>query len=310
MRIGITGLGALLALAALPAGAAAKPHTFVHEPTRFADFTFPGTHGYKFEVGVGGSGESESSNAVINARNGIYNTGYFVDKATLGDDGRLRAQLPGTGKIDLRFIPGHTQFEPNEQGCEGKPTRVEHGTFRGTIQIKGRQDYTSAHRSSVNGTISEDFKQVCKESGAQSARAAAADDFNSTSLVVGGSKSGRFTRFFVDRFETNNKPEAPEFTAGTSIIHTGYSFFSEVDLPGKQASFIAPDLKGLSEATAEPPAPFTGSAEFKLLPDGKSSWKGDLAVDLPGFRKTPLTGAGFLSDLCHGDRCTESKGAE
>lgn len=315
--MGIAWLGALLALAALPAVAAAKPHTVVRGPDRFAEFKFPGAHGYRIVVGISEIAETPAPSAAISARKGIYSSGYNVEKVSFESDGHLRFRIPGAGKIDLRFIPGRIQHQPLEKGCKGKPVQIQHGTFRGTIQLQGRQGFTSAHRSSVAGTITEDFKQVCKGSGARAARSATPDKFSETLLVVDGDKAlggaGKgffFTNFLADRSETNGQPEAPSFTAGASIVHLNSSFFSEVDLTGKQASFTTPDLKGLSEASVEPPAPFTGSATFELHPKESSNWTGDLAVDLPGIGKTPLTGRNFLSDLCHGRHCTDTTGAE
>jgi hypothetical protein len=310
MRIGTAvsaALLAVLALAALPAVSMAKSGGVNREADRFAELKFPGTHGYKIEVLVGEIGGSPTSNAVITARKGIYTSNYIVNKASFDADGGIKVHVPGAGSIDLSFVPGRTQTLPLEKGCKGTPSTIQHGTFRGKIALTGRQGFTAAHRASAPGKISSDFKQTCKAVGARQARTSAAEEFSETLLIVDGAKSkNRVVSFLANRPETNGKPANPNFTANAGIVHTSYSFFSEVVVAGKQAAFAVPDLKSLSEATVAPPAPFTGSATFELVSKKASSWTGDLAVDLPGIGKVALTGKGFLSDVCRDEHCTET----
>ena len=56
--------------------------------------------------------------------------------------------------------------------------------------------------------------------------------------------------------------------------------------PGAASTFQVPNLaEPLTEATLEPPAPFSGSATFHLDTPKTASWTGDLAVELPGLGK-------------------------
>jgi hypothetical protein len=314
MRIGTAvsaALLAVLAMAALPAVSAARSGGVNREADRFAELKFPGSHGYKIEVLVGEIGGSPSSNAIITARKGIYNSSYIVNKADFDADGGIKVRVPGAGNLDLRFVPGRTQTLPLEKGCKGTPSTIQHGTFRGKIALTGRQGFTAAHRASASGKISTDFKQTCVEVGSGRAQASAADEFSETLLIVDGAKGGnRVATFLANRPETNGNPSNPTFTANAGIVHPSYSFFSEVAVSGKQTTFAVPDLKSLGEATVEPPAPFSGSAAFELVSKKVSSWSGDLAVDLPGIGKVPLTGKGFLSDVCHDEHCTETSPAK
>jgi hypothetical protein len=72
-------------------------------------------------------------------------------------------------------------------------------------------------------------------------------------------------------------------------------------------TFQVPNLaEPLAEAILEPAAPFSGTATFHLDDPKTASWTGDLAVDLPGLAKVPLTGPTIAAGLCHGSHCTKT----
>jgi hypothetical protein len=72
-------------------------------------------------------------------------------------------------------------------------------------------------------------------------------------------------------------------------------------------TFQVPNLaEPLAEAIIEPAAPFSGAATFHLDDAKTASWTGDLAVDLPGLAKMPLTGPKITAGLCHGSHCTKT----
>ena len=72
-------------------------------------------------------------------------------------------------------------------------------------------------------------------------------------------------------------------------------------------TFRVPDLAAPpTEATVTPAAPFSGSATFHLDDPRSASWTGDLAVELPGLGKVPLTGEGIDAGLCKGTSCTKT----
>jgi len=61
-----------------------------------------------------------------------------------------------------------------------------------------------------------------------------------------------------------------------------------------------------SEAVVEPPAPFAGSATFKLESPTVADWSGDLRIDLPLLGEVHLTEPSFWSMLCEGLTCTNT----
>ncbi len=90
-----------------------------------------------------------------------------------------------------------------------------------------------------------------------------------------------------------------------SVSYSAFDF----DLEGDPTpNFQAPNLaEPLAEATITPPAPFSGSATFHLEDPQTASWTGELAVEMPGLGKVPLTGDGIDAGLCKGPpNCTKT----
>lgn len=58
-----------------------------------------------------------------------------------------------------------------------------------------------------------------------------------------------------------------------------------------------------TSAVVTPPAPFSGTASFNVVPGVLAEWAGTLAVDLPGVGTVQLTGPRFAPELCLGKYC-------
>jgi hypothetical protein len=61
-----------------------------------------------------------------------------------------------------------------------------------------------------------------------------------------------------------------------------------------------------SEATVEPPAPFSGRAAFGLESPTVATWTGDLSVELATLGRVGLVEPGFRAGACQGSKCTET----
>jgi hypothetical protein len=298
-------LGALIALAVLPAGAAAKPGFFVVRPEHRADISFPGSHGYKIDVQVSDVKGAPGPSSFVVAKHGAFEANYTSGGGSLGADGALDLQLPGAAHLQLSFYPTTVSHEPVGENCTGKPTIVEHGQFHGTIQLRGRQGFTEAHRSAAPGTIVRGFKQVCdnRHPHVISAIAGQSDATPPDTLLITGSRSKALsTLFTVSTFGVGGKVK-PSFDANAITASHGVSFSSSLHLEASPATFNVPDLKTLAEATVAPPAPFTGIAEFTSAAPHQSTFSGDLAVELPGFGRLQLANGTDFAELCKQGRC-------
>jgi hypothetical protein len=82
------------------------------------------------------------------------------------------------------------------------------------------------------------------------------------------------------------------------------TFFSTALLPAPLSAFTVSDETTPAEATVAPPAPFSGSATFERASSTRSTWLGDLALELPGFGRVRLAGPKYRSLVCRGNHCT------
>ena len=299
-------LALALVLLVLPGAAAAKPGYFTLPASRIAAVHFEGTNGYAIQLQVSGSRERRSYLSLV-AKHGpgiaIYSTRKRV---RLGPDGSISARLPGVGRIDLDFEPTSTRSQPNLEGCRGRPSVESHGYFRGRIDFRGRQGFTTADLRSARGSFDQEFGLTCPRHeprhGGQSRVAAASPP---QLVLTAARRIGNVSVSFLADDFGDEPPLGPSSIAlGATTAH-GVTFAAIVQRAGNRALEV-PDLKSLTHAKAEPPAPFTGTAEYELLGPKKSSWTGDLAVELPGFGRVALAGPKFRSSLCRNKHCTGS----
>jgi hypothetical protein len=296
------------ALASVPGVAQAKPGYFVAPGDRVATFAFDGTNGFRLRVqAIAGLG-LKRPRIDIDAIRGREFGGYISKgPVTFGRDGSIAAQIPGVGQIDVAFHPTRSKQEPELPGCRGRATVEEHGIFRGTISVRGRRGFTEAHLRSTPGQFARTFRQVC-EQGKHKHRYHQAEgtDFRVTSLEAHRDAGGLYLGLFASSASFEATSPRPDFTAFASDSGGKFDYFGVVNSGGTPEAFAVPDLSTLASAVVEPPAPFSGSAEYQSLGPKSSTWTGDLAVSIPGFGRVSLTGPKFKSSLCEDERCTGS----
>ncbi len=218
----------------------------------------------------------------------------------------------------LRFDQAEVKKEADraEPGCTvAGETLVRKGTFRGRIKLDDRKSFGQLNLSESPGTITDFPAETCPASkpGASTDGAGATAEEESstgalsTSLHVGRKLDGGDLSFDVETYPAGlvGDKGAPQFDFVASYFKTrrGLSSFATV-----QASLVRRGfgLTAAGEATVDPPAPFSGSAIFKLESATTASWSGDLAADIPTLGKVSLTGPGTWSTLCQGAHCTDT----
>jgi hypothetical protein len=304
--IALSALGAPSTLAA-PAPAPARPGFFVSPAEHRAELSFPGSHGYEVTVQLSHQEGFAGRSAFVVATRGGSSAEYSARRGTLAADGSLGLRLPGAVRIRLRFVPTGVSREPPGEKCEGRPTVVERGEFRGTIEVRGRQGFTEARRSSAPGTVIRAFRQVCDNRhphviGARATRAAGPPP-SGTLLFAGTSSRGIHRLFLASVFGLGGGPTRPEFDVDATVVHGGVTFVSSLHRAAGPTTFAVPDLNSLATAAVAPPAPFSGTAEFTDTVSHQTTFQGDLSVDLPGFGRVALTGNDFFAELCSSNRC-------
>jgi hypothetical protein len=295
----------------LPAGSGAKPRAARERvvPARTTEtMRLHGTHGYVLDVtALGGRWVTVTAIRDVGQTASLFVS--YSRKTGNGAGGGFHFRLGQRGKFDLRFVPGHVKVRPVRKGCEGEPSRVEHGTFVGSVDFEGEGGFTTVVAHRVRGIVTRSGRRRCPAHARR--RPVGARDGNEaqTLRMISGDPSG--TR----RFEAGSYEGPGGFG---SPIRTFLAFITTKEeelsiaraafvFEGSPTSFVTPDAdRPMSAATVEPPAPFSGSASFRLTSPTTGTYSGDLAVELPGVARMPLTGPGIDAGICKGFHCTKT----
>jgi hypothetical protein len=321
----LVAMAALLVLVAPTGAGAAKVY---HQPASVtADLHGTGTGGFQFYL-FGFDRGVVFSLAKLRGE-GLETVSYYSlhrERRPEFEDGRLDLKVGKLGHFRGHFVARSTKTQKLQKGCTGEPTTIEDGYFVGSFAFHGERGYTSIHADREKGSLTRMGAAKCviakehrghrspsrrAKKEAELEREREAGEFR----LVAGDAEGRLilqaSREEAPR-ELHSQPTDFEVTldggkAGSFDVSRSASFF-EFGRDAASTSFVVPNLAApLTEATLEPPAPFSGSATFHLDTPKSASWTGDLAVELPGLGKTPLTGKQIYAGLCHGrSNCTKT----
>jgi hypothetical protein len=284
--------GGLLALTLLvTAPLLCLPNTEAHAAAPRAEFTLNATNGYK--VSVEGSG----SQVALTVRGHGGSATYSVKGRTFSR--QLKARFGDLGQIAVRFQPrGKPERLAPPKRCKGRDRTLSEGIFTGTISFNGEHGYTRVTKTRVPGSVRSAQAWRCK--GGDGSGRGAGEHSVLRLLPLGTSALGAFTPngrvvFAAVLLGGPEKPDTSLFLAGTSerlgAMRIGRFALA---LANARAFAIAPEL---TEATVQPPKPFSGSAGFVRGSDGAIGWSGPLAVNLPGARQVALAGPSFTAEL-------------
>jgi hypothetical protein len=306
-------LGALAALAA-PGGAAAKPGYF-RVPDEFTEqMHLKGTNGFTLAMTVVDRRLVEVSVDKPTAHSGLELVNYWL-RRRLPPGADLDLRLGHEGAFRLHFVPHKVEEEPVLPGCKGDPSIVEKGVFVGSIRFHGKRGFTRVDARRIAGVVGKQGAQTCRSrktgKNVQSVSLPSSQegqDEGVLQLIAGTPSAHR--RFDAISLETPGVVEPPStiFEAAVSRNEGDLSVTSMAIVGSAPAStFDIPDpLHPFSAATVEPPAPFSGRASFELKTPTHGEFSGDLAVDLPGLGRVPLTGPGTAAGICQGLACTKT----
>jgi hypothetical protein len=206
--------------------------------------------------------------------------------------------------------------EPSE--CKPTVTTVEHGYLVGSLVFRGERGFTTAVAAKVAATIDRVPSRECRKPSTprhaqRNSQAEAGEELVSglrTVEVIAGDRR-RAINLVADRVETTEgEPASAESLLIVTATRRSRGMRAShilIDY-AKPASSVSVSAPGATpqEATLAPPAPFSGSATFRLRTPTEASWSGDLAVELPGLGRVPLTGPRFFAGLCEESKCTKT----
>lgn len=293
-----------VALVAAPANAIAKPGYFVSGQGRRAVLSTHGSNGFRVRIEARAPRRQRLSQIYVTASKGPATVQYSV-RGSLASDDSIDVHLPHVGRIAVDFVPAHVTRRRRPDNCEGSPSRVEHGYFRGYISLRGEREFTVVERSSARGRVVQTYRSVCDNQGS-SAGNHKGPKFSSEIIFTGAKKGRSRPGFMAYQAEFGQTLVGPSFSARTAHFREGMSVFTGVDVEGGRGDLTAPELGDPKVVEVQPPAPFEGSATFRLTGAKTSTWEGDLAVELPGLGKESLAGPDFWSAYCQEQKCTDT----
>jgi hypothetical protein len=297
---------ALVALAALPAAASAKPGFMKVPPTHSVSFLAHATHGYFVYFAVFDDRASLAATRLEKDGGASMVTYESTARQKSGDD--IDASLGRAGDFKARFLPGKTEELKPQSGCVGGPTVLESGYFVGSMSFRGADGFTSFHLHKIRGAVTRSPAETC-HTGSRFGPDSLRQLQEKTLRLIGGDPFG-MTSFQATLFgREQGQPTRTEYEAETARSEGAITVRDSVSVPAPRASpFAVPDLTaGLpATTTVEPPAPFSGSATFEAPSRRTATISGDLAVDLPEVGVVPLAGPGTRAGLCRGYVCTAS----
>lgn len=295
-RGGLAVLVCALAALAIPALAAAQPGYYVRKPSILDLIDLRGSHGY----GVHILGVSRKQVWVVVTKGPA--SAAYLGRGTVSEDG-IEGEFGNLGRISVTLEPGsHTEVEEPGPGCKGRASVTRIGRFTGLIRFRGENGFTDVRVESAGGFALRRYRTVCKRPPERkqpptvSLSAVSRRHLRAPWFSVFKQKPSKRSKFVSSLEEAN-------YTARTIERRPNLGIYRTVSATSAPETFAVTPL-GTSPVTATvaPPAPFSGSATYEKN-GGGGTWSGDLAVELPGRGKLPLTDSTYHAKLCRSFAC-------
>lgn len=301
-RGGLAILVCALAAMALPAAVAAKPGYYVSKPGIFNSIDLRGSHGYGIHV----FGLSRNQVWIVVIRGGA--SASYLGRGTVSEN-EIEGRFGNLGRISVRLDPdSRTEVEENGPRCKGRASVTRRGRFIGLIHFRGENGFTEVHAGSASGFAYRRYRTVCKRSAGSWGQARKQPPTVSLSAVSSRYPSAPWFSVFKQEPSKRSKfasslAEA-NYTVRSIERRPNLGIYRSVSATSSPETFaVTPLGAGPVTATVAPPPPFSGTATYEKIRDGGGTWSGDLAVELPGRGKLPLTDPTYHAKLCRNFAC-------
>lgn len=266
--------------------AIAAPGDFVIPASRSVELHAKGSNGFGLTV-------SASSNQVYLTVRGHHANNVYMLRGQIGGK-EIKARFGRLGRVAMRFRTVHkARLVPEPNGnCAGGGEVIERGSFFGVLSFRGEQGYTTARTARAAGRMIRTGRLVC-ENGVDEGGASGPHwlTFDATS------KSGNVS-FSASKLTSKSHPELDGAFFSASIFEVHPNGMSVIRALGTEtdAAFFKVEKSGgrIAAASAAPPAPFSGSAVYRVV-DGAPSWTGTLSGFFPGRGEVSLAGPKFCA---------------
>jgi hypothetical protein len=259
------------------------------------------SNGYTLQINAT-SGRPITLEATKRVGRGFLYTTYSVEgrvsakgfSANFGRVGHVDVALPSSMEVPAR-------------DCNGKRAIHRTGSFGGTIQFRGEQGFSAVSATGARGSLRRDCTPRRQPRAAH----------------VAETSAGASPRYFLTHFVAASKGPRQSVVVDSSTLgmllpdgqlrdpHTlvlaeleearGRVSIERSTIVTSSPIAASPFETTPVTATLAPQSPFSGGGTYREEAGAPTSWTGDLSVDLPGAKSTPLTGPGFTAILCRGE---------
>lgn len=231
----------------------------------------------------GGGFINASPNALNDDKNVAYSLYHVTDAKVTKTE--FVARFGSFGRVNADFKPtDDPKTIPVPSGCQGEPGKVTKGVFKGPIEFKGEGGYTSVDLDRAKGRSMKNVQiDHCRPPKTHEAVALAAGN-----------------GFPAPGFSAVRKLGSANVVFGANVSHT----VGDVEI-SRLVNRVGPSRQftynnSLSAAHVDPPAPFSGEANFKETgawgPD-TGTFTGSLQVSFPGEKNVRLAKPGTQGSL-------------
>jgi hypothetical protein len=217
-------------------------------------------------------------------------TAYFARGVARPE--RLQATFGRFGKVKMRFRESRNRtWVGKRRTCRGANRFIKRrGVFRGNLRFKGEAGYVSVRIHRAKGAVVSTAPKCLGRRGRGPAPGFGPLFSEPKGALLAIARTGIDSTALL-------AVESRRNTLFTATAEESRPHLAIVRIAALRKHSPIRANEALSAASVSPPAPFHGTGRYRALPDGSSTWSGNLSVNFPGAARFPLTGPSFETSL-------------